>query len=117
MFIYREFFPNFRVHGDAISPFLRQSTPFRLKIADFPANFPCIPPLTAPGLIAVRPRAFPLPPAAFPAPAPAARGLPARLPSPGRTPSRGRAGAGLRARTGRGENLVMHEDKATDKRL
>ena len=117
MRIYSEFLLNFQLHDDAISPFPRRPTPFRLKIIDFLAIFSCIPSLTAPGFIAVRPRAFPLPPTAFPAPAFAACGLLARLPSPGRTPSLGWAGAGLRARTRRGENLVMHEDKATDKRM
>jgi hypothetical protein len=75
----------------------------------FPCQLPCIPSLTAPGLIAVRPR--------LSVPARVARGFLTRLSSPGRMPSRGRAGAGLRARTRTGENLVLHGPNATDKRL
>jgi len=82
-----------------------------------PRQFPRHSSLTAPELITVRPRAFPAAPAAFPRlPSPPASFL-ARLPSPGRMPSRGRAGAGLRARTRTGENLVLHGPNATDKRL
>jgi hypothetical protein len=83
----------------------------------FLRRFPCIPFTAAPELITGRARAFPLSLTAFPAPALAVRGLLARRPSPGRTPARGRAGAGPRARTRRGENLVMHGHMATDKRL
>lgn len=77
----------------------RQSTPFRLELADFRTRFPRISSCTAAISITDRPRTFSRRPApAFPAPSHAPARLPARPPLPGRMPSYHRMSTHVRAR-------------------
>jgi hypothetical protein len=107
--------PPLRISQDAISPVPRQSKPFRLEIAEFSRQFPRYSSLTAPELIAARPRAFPAAPAAFPRPPSPPASLLARVTSSGRTPPRaGRLGPAGTDQEGREPELNGY--KATDGR-
>jgi len=94
----------FWVHDDAISPFRRQSTPFRSKLTNYRRQFPRISSPTAAATITVRSRLYRRAVPPFPR-LPAPRAL---LP-PGHMPSRHRMSTHLRAR---GRVLTRHRPTA-----